>query len=126
MARYYRDNFDTDGVEESRTDVHANNKTGRGKFNWRMKFQIDMPANYPRIMMQLMNSGLGISEDESIGETNLNLKDSITLLVHEGELPDRKIWVPFNKPNCPEVSVGFVLVSMQIIGEDEASSTPVG
>jgi len=34
---------------EKKTDVHSNSKTGWGQFNWRMKFALETPADFPRI-----------------------------------------------------------------------------
>ena len=54
------------------TDVYMNSKTGWGVFNWRMKFDLTVPCDFPRLKFAIMNSG-AIS-DESIGESTLNLK----------------------------------------------------
>jgi hypothetical protein len=89
-----------------------------------MKFQVKMPASYPRIMLGL--GDYGMTGDESIGETNLNIKDSIMLFVKEGAIPDNKIWVAFSKPNEPECCVGYALISMSIVTSDEAELHPVG
>ena len=64
--------------------------------------------------------------DEGLGETNLNIKDSIMLLVKEGTIPENKIWVAFHKPNDVDCCVGYVLISMSIVTSDEADLHPVG
>ena len=46
-------NFDPTGWSEDevekKTDTHLFSKTGWGLFNWRMKFDIDYPTDFPRI-----------------------------------------------------------------------------
>lgn len=51
-AKYYADSFDDVSIEKQ-TDIHHGNTTGKGKFNYRMKFRINMPTTFPRIMLQL-------------------------------------------------------------------------
>jgi|APSaa5957512535_1039671.scaffolds.fasta_scaffold332929_2 hypothetical protein len=54
---FVRVSFDPTGRPEEevekKTDVHQNSKTGWGVFNWRMKFQITVPCEFPRIKFTL-------------------------------------------------------------------------
>ena len=36
---------------EKLTDVHKNSTDGYGEFNYRMKFQLKMPSEFPRIKL---------------------------------------------------------------------------
>ena len=61
---------------DKETDRHLNSSDGRGVFNWRMKFNLEMPADYPRIKIQLMG---GVLSTLALGETTINLKKTIAL-----------------------------------------------
>jgi hypothetical protein len=68
--------FDPTGWPEDmvvkETDVHMSSKTGWGIFNWRMKFDLIIPCDFPRLKFTILHSGA--FSDESIGESTLNLK----------------------------------------------------
>ena len=57
---------------EKKTDIHYGSKDGRGVFNYRFKFLIETPCEFPRLKFQIYDYGL--VGDESIGEAILNLK----------------------------------------------------
>ena len=57
---------------EKLTDTHYGSKDGRGVFNYRFKFDVSTPCEFPRLKFQLYDSGL-INSD-SLGESILNLK----------------------------------------------------
>ena len=90
------------------TDIHYNSRDGNGEFNWRMKFRIDMPVEYPRIKIQIYD--FDVTSDEAIGETTLNLRSSIKLLQRNGTLDDKKIWVSFYDYKRDQ-SAGYCLIS---------------
>ena len=54
------------------TDTHMNSTDGTGQFNWRMKFDLTIPCDFPRLKFGIFHSGA--FSDESIGESTLNLK----------------------------------------------------
>jgi len=58
-------------VEKS-TDVHYSSKDGRGIYNYRFKFNVEVPCQFPRLKFQVYDFGL--LKDEAIGESILNLK----------------------------------------------------
>ena len=57
---------------EKLTDVHYASKDGRGIFNYRFKFNIETPIEFPRLKFQIYDYGL--INNEAIGEAVLNLK----------------------------------------------------
>jgi hypothetical protein len=68
--------FDPTGKPEDmvnkRTDTHQGSKTGWGVFNWRMKFDLELPCDDPRLRFGIHDAGL--FADESIGESSIKLK----------------------------------------------------
>ena len=57
---------------EKQTDVHYGSKDGIGLFNYRFKFDVSTPCEFPRLKFQLYDYGL--MSNESIGDSILNLK----------------------------------------------------
>mmetsp|Transcript_5094 Transcript_5094/g.7748 ORF Transcript_5094/g.7748 Transcript_5094/m.7748 type:complete len:98 (-) Transcript_5094:397-690(-) len=55
----------TDDEEEKKTDIHHNSKTGWGHFNWRFKFDMEIPLDFPRIKFIIHDSG--VFSDEAVG-----------------------------------------------------------
>lgn len=74
---YVRVMFDPSGWSGSEitkdTDVHYSSTDGRALYNYRLKFNIETPCEFPRLKFQIKDFNL-VSGDESIGETTLNLK----------------------------------------------------
>jgi hypothetical protein len=63
------------------TDVHNASKTGWGLFNWRFKFEIETPCEFPRIKFNIVD--VGTFSDTAIGEAVLNLKKTINKAIKE-------------------------------------------
>lgn len=47
----------SDANVEKRTDTHNNIEDGKGIYNYRMCFTVKMPAEFPRIVLQIYNEG---------------------------------------------------------------------
>jgi len=113
MDAYIRASYAKDGLSEEpvikETDVHRGCKTGRAMFNWRMLFRIGRDE-FPRLKLQIFDSGLGGSE--AIGELTLNLRTSIKLLQKVGILEDKKIWVSFANPQKGGSASGYCLIQL--------------
>jgi fer-1-like protein 6 len=60
------------GLIEKTTDTHYASKDGRGVFNYRFKFDVSTPCEFPRLKFQIFD--FGMINDEAIGESILNLK----------------------------------------------------
>lgn len=60
------------GQIEKATDTHYGSTDGRCIFNYRFKFDISTPCEFPRLKFQMYD--FGMMNDEAIGESILNLK----------------------------------------------------
>lgn len=58
---------------DKQTDVHHGSKDGQGIFNYRFKFDVSTPCEFPRLKFQLYAYRYAFS-NESIGESILNIK----------------------------------------------------
>ena len=109
---------------EKRTDVHKNSKSGWGHFNWRMKFALETPIDFPRLKFFIHDQG--VVTDEMIGESTINLKGTINKLLKEGEIEVPKTYISFSNPNKPGEDRGIMMFSMTIIPLEDALGEPVG
>jgi len=120
--------FDPTGWTEDEitksTDTHMNSKDGKGQFNWRMKFDLKVPCEFPRLKFQVLDGG--VMSDEAIGETTLSLKNTIKKLKKEGAVSVPKSYVSFCNPVAPDEEKGMMLFSMDILLKEDANADPVG
>lgn len=120
--------FDPTGWSEDEvtkmTDTHMHSKDGRGVFNWRMKFDLTVPCDFPRLKFQVLDAG--VMGDEAIGETTLSLKNTIKKLRKEGQVSVPKSYVTFINPTDPEEERGLMLFQIEILAKDDAKADPVG
>jgi len=66
-------------LKEQKTDIHWRAKSGKGSFNWRLKFPIELGfglehSDFPRLTVQMWDKDI-ITSDDCIAETVLDLKD---------------------------------------------------
>ena len=113
-----------DDVVEKKTDIHKGSKTGWGQFNWRFKFDLEIPCDWPRIKFAIHDGG--VFTDEAIGESTINLKRSITKLQKEGSIEVPKTFISFKHPNKGDSDRGILMFSMTILPKEEAEAEPVG
>jgi hypothetical protein len=109
---------------ETQTDVHYNSQDGRGEFNWRMKFAIELPCEFPRIKIQVYGNGL--INNEIIGENTINLQKALGNLQKEGEIDIPNTWINLQNPEDENEDVGSLKFSMTIVSRMVAESSPVG
>lgn len=83
-----------------------------------MKFHISTPCEFPRLKFNLFDYGL--TGDEALGESTINIKNTIKLMQKQGEIEDKKVWISFKNPNKKDSNVGYALVSLNIISLQEA------
>jgi hypothetical protein len=124
--------LDSPGQKKKRTDTHLRSKKGKGSFNWRMKYQVELPMKNPRFNIQVWDMDI-FSANDFICEATLNLsslsqkafkvKDR-TKLIKDGS--DR-IWISdFRHPNEPGKSQGQVEVSFELLPSSLLSQLPAG
>lgn len=65
-------------LKEQRTDIHLRAKKGKGNFNWRMKFPIELPCKprgtWPRLKMQIWDMDI-IGANDAIAEAVRALRE---------------------------------------------------
>ena len=104
--------------------MHNGSKTGWGQFNWRMKFNLTLPCEFPRIKFAIHDSGY--ISDDSIGEAAINLKRTINKLDEQDSVEVPKTFLTFSHPNFPGEDRGVLMFSMTILPKEEADEEPVG
>ena len=107
------------------TDCHMGCSTGRGEFNWRMKFDIKIPCTFPRLYFTVFDFNT-VGADEAIGECYISLRRVLKRLLQEGKLTMHKKWIPLSHPKDPGESKGEILISLYLLQKDEAEQRPVG
>ena len=87
--------FDPTGNPEDEviknTDVHMASKDGIGVFNWRMKFMLQTPCEFPRLKFQVFDSN--VTGDVAIGEASISVKRAMNNLVKEDSLKMPKSFI---------------------------------
>lgn len=78
------------------TDTHMNSTDGTGQFNWRMKFDINVPCEFPRLKFEVLDAG--VASDESIGTASINLKRTINKLKKEERVSVPKSFLNLTLP----------------------------
>jgi hypothetical protein len=124
--------LDTPGQKRKKTDVHLRSKGGKGSFNWRMKYPLQLPMKLSHFSIQIWDMDF-FSANDSICEVNLSLKaffekaykvkDRIKM-VKDGK--DR-IWIEdLRHPNEPGKSQGSVEVSFELLPKSLTVQYPAG
>eukprot|EP01017_Pseudomicrothorax_dubius_P008779 TRINITY_DN12906_c0_g1_i2.p1 TRINITY_DN12906_c0_g1~~TRINITY_DN12906_c0_g1_i2.p1 ORF type:complete len:474 (-),score=109.87 TRINITY_DN12906_c0_g1_i2:120-1541(-) len=114
------------GEDQSRdTDTHMGSTDGYGIFNWRMKFLLKVPCNFPRLRFVVQDSKL-LSSNESIGEVVISLRKMINRLLKEGRIEVPSRLAVLTHPNYPGKTRGEIRFSMTILPKYEADAKPVG
>ncbi len=125
---WVRVNFDPTGWSEDevekRTDVHNGSMTGWGSFNWRMKFEIETPCEFPRLKFTIHDAGVFV--DEAIGMATINLKKTVAKMAKEDIVEVPKTFIACTHPNKVGEDCGIVMFSMTILPKEEADNDPVG
>jgi predicted small metal-binding protein len=115
--------FDPTGWSEDEvtkeTDTHMSSKDGYGQFNWRMKFDLTVPCEFPRLKFKVLDAGL--AADEAIGETTLSLKSTIKKLRKEEKINIPKSYLTFFDPTSPEEEKGILMFSLDILTKADAN-----
>ena len=65
--------LDEGSTTDYETDVHDGVRDGNGKFNWRMKYAVQVPCKHPRLRMQVYDHDM-FSLDGFACEMIINLR----------------------------------------------------
>lgn len=118
------------GGKQLTTDTHIRSQDGKGSFNWRMVFPVQLRMKKHRITFQIWDKD-ALSADDYISEATLDF-DNEALLAFEKEdrvtiygtdKKEEKFWVQCSNNKGP---AGQVLISMALIPKDQAELAPVG
>ena len=109
---------------EKKTDIHHTSTTGWGSFNWRFKFEIEVPCDFPRIKFAIHDQGF--ISDEMIGEATINLKRTLGKMAKEGKIEVPKTYIACTNTNMPGEERGNLMFSMTIVTMEDAIADPVG
>eukprot|EP00475_Leptophrys_vorax_P037444 TRINITY_DN645_c0_g2_i3.p1 TRINITY_DN645_c0_g2~~TRINITY_DN645_c0_g2_i3.p1 ORF type:complete len:555 (+),score=164.61 TRINITY_DN645_c0_g2_i3:318-1982(+) len=124
--------LDTPGQKRKKTDVHLRSKKGKGSFNWRMKFPVQLPMKLAHFSIQIWDMDF-FSANDSICEANLNLrsffekaykiKDRIKLVRDNKD----RFWIDdLRHPNEPGKVQGQVEVSFELLPKALLTQLPAG
>ena len=94
-------------------------KDGNGQFNWRMKFDLTVPCEFPRLKFSIYDAGL--AADEAIGETTLSLKRTLRKLKSEDSVSVPKSYLAISNPTNPLEEKGILMFSMDILLKADAN-----
>ena len=126
----------TSNQDKQKTDIHWRSKHGKGSFNWRMKFPIQIPcAIYPRLRLQIWDVDV-FSANDAICETTLSLKK----LCKYALLPENKhkriqmvynkknrFWLDnLTKPADNSIKEGKIEISLELIPKTLIDKYPAG
>ena len=78
------------------TDTHMNSSDGYGVFNYRFKFDISVPCEFPRIKFDVLETGL--TSDDGLGSAMINLKRTMNKLKKEESISVPKSYLALTLP----------------------------
>jgi len=122
------------GLKEQETDIHWRSKKGKGNFNWRMKYPINLQqsmSQWPRLRFQIWDYDL-VGSNDSICETVISLKGLClralkakdrTKLFQKGK--DRIQIKNLQHPNF-KGNQGEMEISLEILPASLATQLPAG
>jgi C2 domain len=125
---FFKVQFDPNGwleqALEKETDCHTGSEDGHGIFNWRMKFQFELPCSFARIRIVAYDFST-FGDDVVSSEVVLDLSKHFRRVMKEGKLAQEEQWVQLLVPGANKPG-GRVLTSFNILSLAEADQNPVG
>jgi len=114
------------------TDVHLRAKGGKGSFNWRMVFPIELPLQQPVFKLQAFDKDL-IGQD-NIGETVIDLsnlfRDALSrreeLILNSDCISLPKRFIPFFHPTTGQAVQGELEVQFDLLPSEVAQRRAAG
>lgn len=112
--------------EEQKTDIHWRSMNGKGAFNWRMIYELQIPGRYPRFKIQLWDKDI-FHSDQSIAEATLNLKSVFKKMYRENHSIQKipKQWINLIDSRTLKKQ-GSVELSIEILTKLVANCNLVG
>ena len=101
-----------------------NSKDGHGQFNWRMKFMLETPCEFPRLKFQVLDGGFEMAD--AIGGTTLSLNKTLKQFKNTEKVQVPKSYVSLVNAVDPTDEKGMLMFSMDILPVDDANADPVG
>jgi len=117
------------------TDTHWRAKNGKGSWNWRLIFPLELPFEKRTALHLSMWDRDVFSANDSIGEVNFNLDLLLThVFLKREELPkiilrnegEKRFWLTLLHTKWPGEPQGKLRISLEIMNEVTASQLPAG
>ena len=110
---------------QKQTDVHLGCTDGKAIFNWRMKFDLQLPCTFPRLTFDLRDFNT-FSSDEALCSCTISVKRLIKKLVQDGRLEIKNKWIQLGNRNDPGETKGEIKIDLYFLQKSEADQNPVG
>lgn len=110
--------------DERETDRCKYVSDGIGEFNWRMKWDIELPSVdiKPRLKLQVFDdTSMGMGNDQLCAVADIKLRSVFDdIVLHKAPIIKKKQWVTLQHPNHPDVMTR-VQLSMEMITAADAA-----
>ncbi|MES1916423.1 MAG: hypothetical protein MHM6MM_008241, partial [Cercozoa sp. M6MM] len=126
--------LDIEGVKMQRTDTHYRSQNGKGSFNWRMKFPVELPrpkgSTWPRLRLQVWDKDL-LSTNDAIAEASISLAGFLRKAMRSTDRVvmkrrgSERFWLELRHPD-QEGSQAKLEVSLQIVPKSLCPAYPAG
>ena len=80
----YSQDGQNDAAVVRETDTHRGVTDGNAKFNWRLKFPVQIPCEYPRLQIQVYDENL-LNENQLLAGQGMDLKKAFKQMNQEAE-----------------------------------------
>ena len=110
---------------QKQTDCHLGCDDGKAIFNWRMKFNLQLPCTFPRLTFDVRDFNT-FGSDEALCSCTISVKRLIKKLVQEGKLEIKNKWIQLGNRNDPGELKGEIKIDLYFIQKYEADQNPVG
>eukprot|EP00033_Pygsuia_biforma_P002484 GCRY01002754.1.p1 GENE.GCRY01002754.1~~GCRY01002754.1.p1 ORF type:complete len:1277 (-),score=458.89 GCRY01002754.1:265-4095(-) len=111
--------------KRQKTDTHWRSKNGKGAFNWRMVWDIELPLALPRFKVQVWDRDM-MNPNDAIAEANLNFAAFFKKAYKtKSQRSLQRQWIEMTHPNEEGVQ-GKCELSFDLLPMTDAHSMPVG
>jgi hypothetical protein len=124
---YFSSEDSTRGPQQlHETDVHDGVRDGNGKFNWRMKYAVQVPCKHPRLRVQVYDHDM-FSLDGFACETIINLETLFReALLSQNEVKRPKKHFRLSASNHIGETRGEIDLQINLMPASQAEKNPVG